>query len=94
MKSISLNTIVFATLLTSTVLAADPSCDKSMSILNQVDLTAIKHCKTFQGTITIQNVGPVPGLRLEGIESITGDLILSDGARGDQDYQSYHPFQS
>lgn len=48
-----------------------------MSILNQVDLTAIKHCKTFQGTITIQNVGPVPGLRLEGIESITGDLILS-----------------
>ncbi|EIE91886.1 hypothetical protein G6F46_008052 [Rhizopus delemar] len=77
MKSISLNTIVFATLLTSTVLAADPSCDKSMSILNQVDLTAIKHCKTFQGTITIQNVGPVPGLRLEGIESITGDLILS-----------------
>jgi hypothetical protein len=42
-----------------------------------VDLTAIKHCKTFQGTITIQNVGPAPALRMEGIESITGDLILS-----------------
>lgn len=58
----------------------DPACERTLKVLNQLDLDSIKHCKTFQGIITIDKMGTAPMLTMEGVENLKGDLLLSNNA--------------
>ncbi|CDS05179.1 hypothetical protein LRAMOSA07708 [Lichtheimia ramosa] len=50
-------------------------CSTDITGSGQGDLDAIKGCKTYKGTITMEKP-PVDQLTLEGVESIQGNLIL------------------
>ncbi|ORY89880.1 hypothetical protein BCR43DRAFT_539255 [Syncephalastrum racemosum] len=54
--------------------AAD-SCSKDVKVSSQGDLDAIKSCKEYKGTITIDNT-PLEQLRLEGVQTLQGDLLV------------------
>ncbi|KAI9277443.1 hypothetical protein BY458DRAFT_545798 [Sporodiniella umbellata] len=77
MSRLSLSTIVIAALVSIALAAVDPTCEKNLNVMNQSDLNTIQHCKNFQGTITISKIGPAPSLRLDGVENLVGDLILT-----------------
>ncbi|CEG80471.1 hypothetical protein RMATCC62417_14805 [Rhizopus microsporus] len=77
MTRLSQSAIILATLCASALAAVEPGCDKSLKVLNQLDLDGIKHCKDFQGTITIENMGPAASLNMEGVEHLMGDLLMS-----------------
>ncbi|KAI9249997.1 hypothetical protein BY458DRAFT_559827 [Sporodiniella umbellata] len=80
MARFSLGAIVFATLCATALGASDPSCQRTLKVLNQLDLDSIKHCKTFEGTITVDKIGVAPMLTMEGVENLVGDLFLSNNA--------------
>ncbi|KAG1473403.1 hypothetical protein G6F56_000969 [Rhizopus delemar] len=80
MTRFSSSAIVLATLCATTLAAMDPACERTLKVLNQLDLDSIKHCKTFQGIITIDKMGTAPMLTMEGVENLKGDLLLSNNA--------------
>ncbi|KAI9493442.1 hypothetical protein BDB00DRAFT_956999 [Zychaea mexicana] len=52
-------------------------CSGDIKVTSQGDLDAIQTCKTYQGGITIENVG-TNKLTVKGIQSLKGDLIVKD----------------
>ncbi|KAI7903507.1 uncharacterized protein BX663DRAFT_567544 [Cokeromyces recurvatus] len=79
MVKLTLTTIVFATLFTLGLGAEDKVCEKSIKVNTQSDLDAIKSCKIFKGAINIDQLA-VANLRLDGVQQIIGDLILTGNA--------------
>lgn len=52
------------------------ACEKNVKVTSQGDLDALKSCTTFKGVITMDTV-PAGQLRLEGVEQLIGDIIMS-----------------
>ncbi|GAA5798146.1 hypothetical protein HPULCUR_003546 [Helicostylum pulchrum] len=74
MARLTLTSIVLATMFALSM--AESACEKNVKIVNQADLDAIKSCTIFKGVITI-DTAPVAHLRMEGIQQLTGDLMMS-----------------
>ncbi|KAI8994746.1 hypothetical protein BDB01DRAFT_736596 [Pilobolus umbonatus] len=80
MTRFSLTTIIIATLCACTLAQSNPEgttgeCEKSIKVVTQGDLDAIKGCKSFRGAITVDSTG-ITNLNLEGVEQLTGDLLM------------------
>jgi len=54
-------------------------CSGSATITSQADLDAIGSCKTYTGSITIDNL-KAETLQLNGVETVTGDLLVKNNA--------------
>jgi hypothetical protein len=54
-------------------------CSGSATIASQADLDAIVSCKTYTGSITIDNL-KAETLQLNGVETVTGDLLVKNNA--------------
>lgn len=59
-------------------------CEKSVKVVTQGDLDAIKQCTVFKGTISMDNIA-ASELEMKGIEQLYGDLIMS----GNLDMQTF-----
>lgn len=70
----SISIIIAAFLVNSSVHAA---CQGDYTVSNQQDLDKIRSCKNYSGNIRIENTA-APDLKLNGIELLEGDLIVSN----------------
>ncbi|KAG2185473.1 hypothetical protein INT44_002264, partial [Umbelopsis vinacea] len=69
--------LVFSLTLIAAVKAE--GCSGSATITSQADLDAIGSCKTYTGSITIDNLN-AETLQLKGVETVTGDLLVKNNA--------------
>ncbi|KAI9351700.1 hypothetical protein BD770DRAFT_393917 [Pilaira anomala] len=74
MTRLTLTSIVLATMFSLGM--AESACEKNVKVTSQGDLDALKSCATFKGIITMDTV-PAGQLRLEGVEQLIGDIIMS-----------------
>ncbi|KAF7729509.1 hypothetical protein EC973_004183 [Apophysomyces ossiformis] len=58
---------------------AAAGCVGDLKAASQADLDSIKLCKTYKGTISIENTGAAD-IKLDGIELLEGDLTVSDNS--------------
>lgn len=62
----------------SAVLAA--KCSGPVHIKSELDLDSIRHCQTFDGSITIQNMTSEGVINLSQLQHVQGDLVFNGNA--------------
>lgn len=70
-------TLIVASISISAVLSASHGCSGPIHIKSEQDLDSIRHCQTFDGTITIQNLTSESVINLSQLQHVQGDLIFN-----------------